>query len=337
MRSIITKTLIQTSLYSGKFIRQGFGEQKRKSLLTVVAIVIALMGCEASLNLEGIKKESAKPVRRTDQFQAVAISQEIIAVVGFDGLILTSPQNDLNWQRQVLEERPNFVDIDTCPDNTFIALSMEHQVWRSIDQGKTWTKNNIPTQEDLISLTCGPDNSYWATGSFSTLMSSKDQGNSWQETTLNEDAFITQVQFLDDNTLLAIGEFGFIARSSDAGQNWTVQAPLPNEFFSQGSYFKDLNTGWVAGLGGVILNTTDSGMTWSLQSTPTESPLFGFYANKSRLFAFGDHGTVLELNGTAWQRVKTPKIPVYLRDGMQISDSQLIVAGGWGALFPINI
>jgi photosystem II stability/assembly factor-like uncharacterized protein len=337
MRSIITKTLIQTSQYSSRFIRQIYGEKKSKNLLTVVAIVIALTGCEASLNLEGVKKESAKSVRRTDQFQAVAISQEVIAVVGSDGLILTSPQHDLNWQRQVLEERPNFVDIDTCPDNSFIALSMEHQVWRSTDQGKTWTENDIPTQEDLISLTCGPDNSYWATGSFSTLMSSKDQGKNWQETTLNEDAFITQVQFLDEKNLFAIGEFGFIARSDDKGQNWTIQDPLPNEFFSQGSYFKDVKTGWVAGLAGVIMNTTDGGMTWSIQPTPTESPLFGFYANNSRLFAFGDHGTVLELNGTTWQRVKTPKIPVYLRDGMQISDSQLIVAGGWGALFPINI
>ena len=214
---------------------------------------------------------------------------------------------------------------------------MEHQVWSSSDQGQTWTKTDIPTQENLISLTCGPDNSYWATGSFSTLMNSIDQGKNWQETTLNEDVFITQIQFLNDNTLFATGEFGFIARSNDAGQNWTIQEPLPNEFFAQGSYFKDLDTGWVAGLGGVILNTTDSGMTWKIQPTPTESPLFGFYAKNSRLFAFGDHGTVLELKGSTWQRVKTPKIPVYLRDGMQISDSQLIVAGGWGALFPINI
>lgn len=337
MSLTITKILIQTSQYSGRFIRRIFRRKQSKSLLTVVAIIIALTGCEASLDLEGIKKESAKPIQRTDQFQSVAISQEVIAVVGFDGLILTSPQNDLNWQRQVLEERPNFVDIDTCPDNSFIALSMEHQVWRSTDQGQTWIKNDIPTQENLISLTCGPDNSYWATGSFSTLMTSKDQGTNWQEITLNEDAFITQVQFLDENTLLAIGEFGFIARSNDKGQNWTIQDPLPNEFFSQGSYFQDLNTGWVAGLGGVIFNTTDGGMTWNLQSTPTESPLFGFYANNARLFAFGDHGTVLELNGATWQRVETPKIPVYLRDGMQISDNQLIVVGGWGALFPINI
>lgn len=331
------KTLIKTLHYSTSVIQQNIGVLNSTKWLSAILVIFLLTGCEAPLNLAGIKQESAKSIRRTDQFQAVASNQEVIAVVGFDGLILTSSKHNLNWHRQVLEQRPNFVDIDACPDHSFIALSMEHQLWRSSDQGKNWEKIEIPTQEDLISITCGPDNSYWASGSFSTLVSSTNQGESWHENTLNEDAFITQIQFLNNNTLLAIGEFGLVARSVDSGKNWTTQDPLPNEFFSQGSYFKDVNTGWVAGLGGVILNTTDSGATWKIQSTPTQSPLFGFYANNSRLFAFGDHGTVLEFNDKTWQRVEMPRIPVYLRDGLQINDHQLIVVGGWGALFPINI
>lgn len=276
-------------------------------------------------------------MRRTDQLQAVAVSQGGVTVVGSDGLILTSRQDQLNWQRQVLPERPNFVDIDSCPDHSLIALSMEQQLWRSSDQGQSWTKIDIPTQESLISLICGPDNSYWATGSFSTLISSSDQGQHWRETSLNEDATITQVQFLDEKALVATGEFGLVARSTDGGENWTVQAPIPGEFFPQGSYFKDTNTGWVAGLGGTILKTLDGGTTWNVETTPTESPLYGFYAMNSRLFAFGDHGTLLELNGSGWERLKTPPIPVYLRDGKHISDRQLLVAGGWGALFTVEI
>lgn len=337
MRLITTNTLIEASQNSGRSIRLASWETKTKGLLASVVIPLALTGCEAPLNLEGVEQEMSKSVRRTDQMQAVAISKGVVTVVGSDGLILTSAQNELNWQRQVLEERPNFVDIDTCPDDSLIALSMEHQVWTSSDQGQSWGKSDIPTPESLISLTCGPDNSYWATGSFSTLMSSYDQGQSWQETTLNEDAAITELQFLNANNLIVTGEFGLVARSEDGGQNWTIQDPIPNEFFPQGSHFKDAMTGWVAGLGGTILNTTDGGVSWTAQSTPTESPLYGFYANATRLFAFGDHGTVLELNGSGWERLKTPAIPVYLRDGKQISDSQLVVAGGWGALFTVDI
>jgi len=337
MRSIITNTLIQASQCVGNFIGKTVWETNVKELLATAVISFVLMGCEAPLNLDGIENELNKSVRRTDQLQAVALSQGIVTVVGSDGLILTSASNELNWQRQVLAERANFVDIDTCPDSSLIALSMEHSVWVSTDQGQSWNKHDIPTQESLISLTCGPDNSYWATGSFSTLISSKDQGQSWREITLNEDALITQVQFLNADELIVTGEFGLVARSIDGGQNWSVQEPIPSEFFPQGSYFSDTSTGWVAGLGGTILNTADGGESWTTQSTPTESPLYGFYANDNQLFAFGDHGTVLKLNGSVWERLKSPSIPVYLRDGTQISDSQLIVAGGWGSLFTVEL
>jgi len=336
MSSIITKTLIQTSQYSGRLIRQDSWEMKRKSLLAVVTSIV-LMGCEAPLILDGVEKGLRESVRRTDQLQAVALSQGVITVVGSNGLILTSEKNELNWHRQVLAERPNFVDVVTCPDNSLVALSMEHSIWSSKDKGKSWNKNDIPTQESLISLTCGPDNSYWATGSFSTLINSKDQGQTWHETTLNEDALITQVQFINADELIAIGEFGFVARSTDGGKNWEVQSPIPNEFFPQGGYFSDTNTGWVAGLGGMILNTTDGGESWTTQSTPIKSPLYGFYANNNQLFAFGDHSTVLKLNGVVWESIKTPSIPVYLRDGIQINDTQLVVAGGWGTLFTVDI
>lgn len=335
MRSIIKKILIQANQVNVRKIRQI--SSKRKSLLTVIPMTIALTGCEAPLNLDGIESELKKSVRRTDQLQAVALSQDVITVVGSDGLILTSATNELSWHRQVLEERPNFVDIDTCPDNSQIALSMEHSIWSSKDKGQSWTKFDIPTQESLISLTCGPNNSYWVTGSFSTLVSSNDQGKTWLETSLNEDASITQVQFLSDSELVATGEFGLVARSKDGGKNWAVQSPIPNDFFPLGSYFSDTNTGWVAGLGGTILNTIDGGESWTTQLTPTESPLYGFYANNSQLFAFGDHGTVLKLNGADWERLNTPQIPVYLRDGIQINSNQLIVAGGWGTLFTVDI
>jgi len=337
MRSIITNTLIQVSQYSGNFIGKTVWQIKVKELLATAITSFVLMGCEAPLNLEGVENELSKSVRRTDQLQAVALSQGVVTVVGSDGLVLTSASNELNWQRQVLAERPNFVDIDTCSDGSMIALSMEHSVWLSTDQGQSWNKKDIPSQESLISLTCGPDNSYWVTGSFSTLISSKDQGQSWQETTLNEDALITQVQFLSADELIATGEFGLVARSIDGGQNWSVQTPIPNEFFPLGSHFSDASTGWVAGLGGIILNTTDGGENWTTQSTPTESPLYGFYSNDNQLFAFGDHGTVLKLNGSGWERLNSPSIPVYLRDGTQISDSQLIVAGGWGSLFTVDL
>ncbi len=303
----------------------------------LMAVAISMVGCEAPLNLEGVEQEQSKPVRRTDQLKGIAISQDVVTVVGSDGLVLTSATDKLNWQRQELPGNPNLIDIKTCPDNALIALSMEHQLWISDDQGQHWRSRDIPTPESLISVTCGPDNSYWASGSFSTLMSSHDKGASWNELSLEEDATISGVQFLDDQHLIAIGEFGLVARSEDAGQSWNVLEPIPNDFFPMASYFENSSVGWVAGLGGTILATTDGGLNWQSQKTATESPIYRLYASGERLFAFADHGTVLERQGDAWRRVDSPNIPAYLLDGKKLDSQRLLVAGGWGSLFTVDL
>ena len=303
----------------------------------VFALTTFLAGCEAPLNLEGVEKEMSKAVHRTDQLLGVAVSQDQVVVVGSDGVVLTSPVSELKWQRQQLSNNPNFVDIELCPDTSLIALSMEHQLWISDDQGQHWRSSDIPTQESLTSVTCGPDNSYWATGSFSTLVSSHDKGASWNELSLNEDAAISSVQFFDSRNLIATGEFGLLARSGDGGASWTMLDPIPNEFFPMTSYFSDPSTGWVAGLGGIILYTVDGGQSWQSQETPTDSPIYNFYARDGRLFAFGDHGTVLEQQRNSWRKLDIPKIPVYLRDGKLLDDKRLLVSGGWGVLFTVDI
>ncbi len=303
----------------------------------VFALTTFLAGCEAPLNLEGVETEMSKAVHRTDQLLGVAVSQDQVVVVGSDGVVLTSPVSDLKWQRQQLSNNPNFVDIELCPDQSLIALSMERQLWISEDQGQHWRSSDIPTRESLTSVACGPDNSYWAAGSFSTLVSSHDKGASWNEQSLNEDAAISSVQFFDSQNLIATGEFGLLARSEDGGANWSLLDPIPNEFFPMTSYFSDPSTGWVAGLGGTILYTDDAGQSWQSQETPTDSPIYNFYARDGRLFAFGDHGTVLEQQHSLWRKLDTPNIPVYLRDGKLLDKQHLLVSGGWGALFTVDI
>jgi photosystem II stability/assembly factor-like uncharacterized protein len=123
----------------------------------------------------------------------------------------------------------------------------------------------------------------------------------------------------------------------DGGQNWQSANNIPDEFYPEGGYFADSQNGWVAGLDGIILHTTDGGDTWERQATPSAAALYGFHANGGRLFAFGDHSTVLELNGKRWVALDTPPSPAYARDGGVIADDLLLVAGGRGTLFTVNI
>lgn len=322
MASIKTNKLIALSVKPG---------------LLISALSLSLAGCEAPLNLEKVEQELSKSIRRTDQFQSMASNDQVMVVVGNNGLVLTSPINEQQWQRQTLNNKPALVDVTQCPDQSFVALSLDKTLWRSSDNGSSWHSSPIDTQEDVLALTCAPDNSIWVVGSFSTILNSSDQGTSWNTFSLNEDALLTGIRFVDNNTVIATGEFGVVAKSENGGQDWNPPEYIPNDFYTQGAVFTSTTTGWVGGLSGQILHTTDGGMSWQQQTTPTESPIYGFQQAGSQLFAFGDHNTVLTLNGDQWQRVETHGKPVYLRAATQLSNNELLIAGGSGSLFTLDI
>ncbi len=306
-------------------------------VLLAGAGALLLTGCEAPLNLQAVEQERAKSVHRTDQLQSLASTATALIAVGSNGLVLRSETKaQPDWQRQQLTGEPSFIEVVSCPDNSFAALAMDRTLWRSSDDGISWQLNTLPTQENVLSLACAPDNSLWVTGSFSTILSSRDQGQSWQETSLNEDAMLTSIQFLDADHAIVAGEFGMISRTADGGDSWQLAEPIPDDFYPQGSYFKDADHGWVAGLNGAVLYTRDGGRNWQRQATGTESPLYSFQPVGDALYLLGDHGTVLKLAGERWQRLQTPTIPVYLRAAASVGEQQLLVAGGWGALFTVN-
>lgn len=308
-----------------------------QGIMVASLLPLAMTGCEAPLNLEGVDNELTKSVRRTDQFQAIAANDTTVLAVGGDGLVLSRSRNAIQWTRQQVEGKPSFIDVKYCPDQSFAALSLDGQVWFSSDNGNSWKATSSGTQESVLSLTCAPDNSVWVTASFSTVINSDDKGASWNEHSLEEDAQLTGIQFIDEDTVVMAGEFGMVVKSTDGGVTWSAPEFMPNDFYPQGIHFRNAEQGWAAGLSGQILHTTDGGVTWKRQETPTESPLYSFHALGERLFVMGDHGNVLELNGQGWERIDSPKIPVYLRDGEALNDNQLLVAGGWGSLFTVDV
>ena len=103
-----------------------------------LAILVLLVGCEAPLNLDGVKKVSAMPVKRVDQFQSAASNGKAVVVVGQDGIVLVSTDQAKSWTRQELSGAPSLIEVAACPDGTFAALDAVHKVWVSADSGKSW-------------------------------------------------------------------------------------------------------------------------------------------------------------------------------------------------------
>ncbi len=299
---------------------------------------LALAGCEAPLNLEGVDREMQKVSHRFDQFQAVAQSNNRVVVVGAAGAILSRDHGDSEWTRTDLAPTPSLIDVAACGDGSFVALAIDRQVWVANSDLTQWQAIAIPTMEEVLAIDCRADGSYWVTGSFSTILSSSDGGQNWHENSLGEDAQLTTIQFLDNNTGYAGGEFGVFLKTEDSGTSWNNVEYLPGEFYPQDSFFRDANEGWAVGLNGAIFYTSDGGNSWQSQDSGTRIPLYGIDGDANHLFAVGESGIVLQHRNGQWQ----PKhydggVLAYLR-GVTISGQQLIIAGGNGAsmTLPLN-
>lgn len=300
-------------------------------LATSVTVGMSLTGCEAPLNLTGVEQTSSAPIRRTDQFQALASNGHTTVAVGNNGIVLTKAKDAGIWNRLELPNHPGLLDVESCPDGSFIALDFEQQIWRSDNEGSGWTPTAIDTNENLLDIACAPDGGYWAVGSFSTILNSQDHGLSWHAVSLEEDAILTNIQFLSPDVVIATGEFGIVARSENRGKDWTLLDPMYPDFYPHATYFATPETGWSAGLNGTLLETQDGGFTWEQLSIPVTTPLYGLSHEAGRLYITGDNATVLERRNNQWRIITAASGPVYLRAALTQGDT-LLVAGGNGTL-----
>ncbi len=346
-RTIIDSNLIQQSLIEVYVFLKALlrGQLKKKQVRHGYVLLCALLipfltACEARLDLQGIDETLSEPIRRTDQLMSIQeLTDGSQLIVGNNGLLLTRDNGQADWHRDQLTSDgifPNFIGSSICPDGTVILLAYENQVWLSNDIKSDWRSIALPTSEEVQAITCTPSGDIWVTGSFSTLLVSRDKARTWSETTMGEDSMLTAINFVSANKGFAVGEFGLVLKTQDGGDSWDYLDPVSEDFYPLSAHFYDDQTGWLGSLQGVIMHTSDGGTSWQRQTVASDVPIYNFIKNDS-LYATGDRGTVLKLDGSEWVRVPTPDIPTYYRSGIVTKDDSLLIAGGWGVLLPLDL
>lgn len=304
------------------------------SAVFLILSSIFLTGCEAPLVMDKVTSQLEQPMQRTDFYQAFASNEEIAVLVGTNGVVLTS-RDTTTWNRHVLPEKPSLLAIDTCPDQTFIALSFDNHIWVSSPNGNDWSSVQIDTQEQLMTIDCAPNGEWWVAGGYSTFLRSNDKGLTWQSSTLEEDAIITNLVFLSAQEAVATAEFGMLLLTNDGGRSWTISGFMPDEFYPHTAHFTSTSQGWVGGLNGFIYYTNDSGNTWQRQNADSAAPIYQIENVNGELFALGDNATVLKLTGNHWKTIQPATAPVYLRAALSFNNN-LLVAGGRGMFMKID-
>ncbi len=184
-----------------------------------------------------------------------------------------------DWTMLLLAGQGGFLDFDRLDDGSLILPSDEGDLYRSTDDGQTWTNAADaafdPPRGVIGAIGVGPGGSgaagtsgvpptYW----FHT----GDGGSSWQAQPSGPAiAFTQEIVYWDAANAVAAGDYGQMWRTTDGGTVWSPAA-LPNPPSNGRAYRISAPAPGIAFTAvfgqtqSKVYRTTDSGATWELRS-----------------------------------------------------------------------
>jgi photosystem II stability/assembly factor-like uncharacterized protein len=184
---------------------------------------------------------------------------------GPNGGIFVSTNNGLTWATSNAGIAGNYVYSLATMGTAFFAGTNQGTVYRSVDNGKTWTKASTGiTSGDIVRSLVAVGSTLYATTDGQGVYRTTNNGSTWSAImTGHTDAFGAALTLNNAGTTLLSGTRTGIFRTTDGGTNWTAS--------NSGLSYLSVNTlafsadGVVlyAGTdGGGVCSSTDNGATW---------------------------------------------------------------------------
>jgi hypothetical protein len=163
------------------------------------------------------------------------------------------------------------------------------QAWGLLN-GRLWTPLQTPTDHDLLAVWSAPTGTAWAVGEGGVTL--HHDGILWAAVPSGPDGGL-QVDLRGlwgtrDNDVWAVGTGGSAVHWD--GTTWTRVTPDAG-FSLNDVWGRSSNDVWAVGTAGTLLHY--DGMTWSEEFSGTEHTLNALWGNADRLWAVGEHGTIL--------------------------------------------
>lgn len=300
----------------------------------VSTMFAAMLGaCTQAPDMKAVELQRAKPVTRSDLFQAVAGNGKVIVAASVTGAIVVSADNGANWSRKPLAQPTSIIGLSNCPDGSFVAVDFYKKAWFGDAAASQWTSSALQASVNPLAVTCDRFNRAWVVGSNLSIQSSADKGQHWTAVELGGDAMLGTVQFVDESFGIATGEFGTVATTTDGGRNWSKSRIAQKDFYSYSAVFANRSQGWMSGVAGVVLGTKDGGRTWSEVPNRSGGPIYALARHGESVYGVGAAGVLSELRDGHWQRLAYDKpAPAFLTSVAPAAHKKLVIAGAAGAL-----
>lgn len=154
-----------------------------------------------------------------------------------------------------IDAAQDFFKITFITDSTGYISGSNGRLYRTIDQGDSWTQIPAWTNKDLLNLDFYDLNNGIVGGEDGVLFYTNDGGLTWISTYNFETDDIKAICYINDTNVIAVG-FNYKLESYDGGQNWSTKGVNPTciEFPTndRGYFF-----GWLG-----AMRTIDGGNTW---------------------------------------------------------------------------
>lgn len=172
------------------------------------------------------------------------------------------------------------------------AAGQGGSVYRSIDDGLSWSVGTSSTTYALYGLAAPSSGVFRAVGSLGTIVGSSNGGTSYSGLTSPTTSTLENVTCLQ-GTCLAVGLSGRLLRSTNGGSSWTqINMPVSSSLY--GVAFGLTTSAVAVGASGTALYSGDGGLTWQQGTTPFTSTLYGVTAlDSQRYLAVDSSGRVI--------------------------------------------
>lgn len=290
--------------------------------LAAVLLCTALCCLMLAACRQETKPAPAKPpfsfVTPNHLFGIASPDPQHIWVVGFDSVIMHSPDGGVSWIPQKSPVTNSLCEASFVNATTGWIAGRVGIILHTTDGGATWKKQETGITTHIFSLSFVDERTGWAVGDFGTILHTADGGATWQKQGSGEDKMYNDVSFVDALHGWAVGEYGTIYATADGGATWQKQEckeiiPVASESEWEsfapslyGVHFSDAGHGLACGMDGTIIATGDGGTTWKKIKNPAEASKVTLYKIKcsgQNCIVAGQKGTTLAStdSGATWQ------------------------------------
>ncbi len=151
-------------------------------------------------------------------------------IVGSQGIVYQTTNGGFNWvYKEADASNPNFRDV-VYGDSGGVAVAVGENgvIYRSQDNGSTWSSTTSGTTKNLNSLAYG-DSGFVAGGDDGTLLQSNKSGTGWQLIETGTTADFNEVYSDSGGAIWAVGDSGTIVTNSpevDEGPDSSMVIPM---------------------------------------------------------------------------------------------------------------